>query len=699
MAELSKNQSKSFLSNISNRNDILVAMGVVLMVAGFLLPIPGFVLDFFMSINILVSLMIILIVLFNKRALDFSVFPTILLVTTVFSLVLNVSSTRLILSEGPRFDGKLVKAFSTFVVGASGSEGVIIGLIIFIILIAVQFLVITKGATRVAEVAARFTLDALPGRQMAIDAAYSAGGITLEEATKQKEELQSEVNFYGAMDGASKFISGNVKVGIFITVIDILGGLLVGMTIHGQSFQEALNMYVSLTIGDGLVSQFPALLISTATGLLVTRSISDDTFAGDVSRQFTSQISIYWIVSAVMLLLAFLPGFPTLVLFSISALLALAGYALTQKSIKKEKEEEQDKLLQETKDREGLSKEVSPVVPLDPFSLELGYGLIPLVDKEKGTELLDKIVKVRREIALEFGVVVPKVRIIDNMRLEPNVYSFKIRGVEMGKGEIRLGRYMVINPPQGSDALQGEYTQDPAFGLPAIWIDESERIKAEKMGLTVVDPPSIIITHLTEVIKKHIWEVLTRQDVQSMMDVLKKDYPAVVEEVLKNFNLGEIQKVFQGLLKEQVSIRNLVVVLESMADNAPLSKDIPFLIEKVRQSLGRQICLQYVDDNMTLPCLTINPTLEREIIDSRVEQGVQVMAALDPQTVRAFVNASLNAIYQAQQQGSFPVILCSEAARALVYSTLSRDVSDLVVISVPEVPRDVNVNVVGEISI
>lgn len=699
MAELNKNQSKSFLSSVSNRNDILVAIGVVLMVAGFLLPVPGFVLDFFMSINILVSLMIILIVLFNKRALDFSVFPTILLVSTVFSLVLNVSSTRLILSEGPRFDGKLVKAFSTFVVGASGSEGVIIGLIIFVILIAVQFLVITKGATRVAEVAARFTLDALPGRQMAIDAAYSAGGITLEEATKQKEELQSEVNFYGAMDGASKFISGNVKVGIFITVIDILGGLLVGMTIHGQSFQEALNMYVSLTIGDGLVSQFPALLISTATGLLVTRSISDDTFAGDVSRQFTSQISIYWIVSAVMLLLAFLPGFPTLVLFTISALLALAGYALTQKSIKKEKQEEQDKLLQETKDREGLAKEVSPVVPLDPFSLELGYGLIPLVDKEKGTELLDKIVKVRREIALEFGVVVPKVRIIDNMRLEPNVYSFKIRGVEMGKGEIRLGRYMVINPPQGSEALQGEYTQDPAFGLPAIWIDESERIKAEKMGLTVVDPPSIIITHLTEVIKKHVWEVLTRQDVQSMMDVLKKDYPAVVEEVLKNFNLGEIQKVFQGLLKEQVSIRNLVVVLESMADNATLSKDIPFLIEKVRQSLGRQICLQYVDENMTLPCLTIEPTLEREIIDSRVEQGVQVMAALDPQTVRAFVNSSLNAIYQAQQQGSFPVILCSEAARALVYSTLSRDVSDLVVISVPEVPRDVNVNVVGEISI
>lgn len=699
MAELSKNQSKSFLSNINNRNDIFVAMGVVLVIAGFLMPVPGFILDFFMSINILVSLMIILIVLFNKRALDFSVFPTILLVTTVFSLVLNVSSTRLILSEGPRFDGKLVKAFASFVVGASGSEGIIIGLIIFIILIAVQFLVITKGATRVAEVAARFTLDALPGRQMAIDAAYSAGGITQEEATKQKEELQSEVNFYGAMDGASKFISGNVKVGIFITVIDILGGLLVGMTIHGQSFQEALSMYVSLTIGDGLVSQFPALLISTATGLLVTRSISDDTFAGDVSRQFTSQPNIYWISSIVMFLLALIPGFPTLVLIFISALLALGGYLLTQRDIKKEEEEEQEKLLQENKDREGLAKEISPVVPLDPFSLELGYGLIPLVDKEKGTELLDKIVKVRREIALEFGVVVPKVRIIDNMRLEPNVYSFKIRGVEMGKGEIRLGRYMVINPPQGSDALQGEYTQDPAFGLPAIWIDESERIRAEKMGLTVVDPPSIIITHLTEVIKKHVWEVLTRQDVQSMMDVLKKDYPAVVEEVLKGFNLGEIQKVFQGLLKEQVSIRNLVVVLESMADNAPLSKDIPFLIEKVRQSLGRQICLQYVDESMTLPCLTIEPTLEREIIDSRVEQGTQVMAALDPQMVRSFVNSSLNAIYQAQQQGTFPVILCSEAARALVYSTLSRDVSDLVVISVPEVPKDVNVNVVGEISI
>lgn len=698
MADVStSSRSNSLLGRLGSRNDVLVALGVILMVAGFILPIPGFVLDFFMSINILLSLIVILIVLYNRKALDFSVFPTILLVATVFGLVLNVSSTRLILAKGPAFDGQLVRAFGTFVVGASGTEGVIIGIIIFVILIAVQFMVITKGATRVAEVAARFMLDALPGRQMAIDAAYSSGGITEEEATRQKNELQSEVNFYGAMDGASKFVSGNVRVGILITIVNILGGLLVGMTIHQQTFSEALAMYTSLTIGDGLVSQFPALLISTATGLLVTRSISTDTFAGDVSRQFSSQASVYWIVSFALAVLALVPGFPTLILLLLSALLGFTGYSLTRRQERAEQQAETERMLAEAREREGISREISPVVPLDPFSLELGYGLIPLVDKEKGTELLDKIVKVRREIALELGVVVPKVRIIDNMRLDPSAYSLKIRGVEMGKGEIRLGCYMVINPPEKE--LEGESTQDPAFGLPAIWIDEGERLKAEKLGLTVVDPPSIIITHLTEVIKRNVWEVFTRQDVQSMLDVLKKDFPAIVEEVLKHFNLGEIQKVFQGLLKEQVSIRNLVVVLETMADNAPLSKGIPFLVEKVRQALGRQICLQYVDDDLVLPCLTIEPNLERKIIDARLENGNQVIAALEPEISQALINSALNAVYNAQQQGYYPVILCSEAARAVVYSALHRDISDLVVLSVPEVPKDIQVNVLGEISI
>lgn len=693
-----KTRGSTFLDLAHNKNDILVAVGVVLVIAGFLLPIPGVLLDFFMAINILISLMVILIVLYNHRALDFSVFPTLLLVTTVFSLVLNVSSTRLILSKGPLFDGKLVKAFATFVVGASGTEGVVIGLIIFFILIAVQFIVITKGATRVAEVAARFTLDALPGKQMAIDAAYSSGVISEEEATRQKNELQSEVNFYGAMDGASKFISGNVKVGILITFINIVGGLLVGMTIHNQTFRESLEMYTSLTIGDGLVSQFPALLISTATGLLVTRAISNDTFAGDVSRQFSSQISVYWIVACFLAILAIIPGFPTLILLILSAFLGYMGYSLSIKKKRELERSEHEKRLDEIREKEGISREISPVVPLDAFSLELGYGLIPLVDKEKGTELLDKIVKVRREIALELGVVVPKVRIIDNMRLMPTHYSFKIRGVEMGKGVIRLDMYMVINPPSTGE-IQGESTLDPAFGLPALWIDDDQRSKAEKLGLTVVDPPSIIITHLTELIKKNIFEVFTRQDVQAILDVLKKDFPAITEEALKTFSLGEIQKVFQGLLKEQVSIRNLIVILECMIDNATLSKDIPFLIEKSRQSLGRQICLQYSDDDLILPCLTIEPNLERQIIDSRIENGSQVISSLDPDVSKSLVNSTLNAMHSSQQQGYFPTILCSEAARAVVYYALNKDINDLVVISVPEVPKDFQVNILGEISI
>jgi flagellar biosynthesis protein FlhA len=679
-----------------NRSDILVAIGVVVIIGMLIIPLPTVLLDLFMSINLMVSLIMILIVLYTTKPLDFSVFPTLLLITTVFGLALNVSSTRLILSKGIDFDGKIVRAFASFVVGTEGTEGLVIGFIIFIILIAVQFIVITKGATRVAEVAARFTLDALPGKQMTIDNAYNSGSLTEEEATNRKNELQNEVDFYGAMDGASKFISGNVKVGLLITVINIIGGIIVGTTIHGEPIGVALATYVSLSVGDGLVTQFPALLISSATGLIVTRAISDGTFGVEISKQFTQQSRVYWVGAVFLFLLGILPGFPWYLLIPMSLLTAYLAFRLAgneRKTIIGE-----TSAIDEETDQDA-PVEVSPVVPLDPLSLELGYGLIPLVDKEQGAELLDRITRIRRESALELGLVVPRIRIIDNMRLEPSEYNIKITGVSIGKGVIRIAHYLAINPGSVTEEIKGEKTIDPAFGLPALWIGEDQRELAERRGYTVVDAPSIIATHLTEVIKKHSFEMLGRQEVKKILDTLKTDYSAVVDEVSKALTLGEVQKVLQGLLIEQVSIRNMIPILETLADYGVISKEISFLIEKVRQTLGRQICLQYADESKILRVLTIVPELEKIIIESRLDTAGGPVAALDPLDHRKWINAVTNAVHNAQTVGYLPIILCSEAGRALVKRSTVRDIPELIVLSVPEIASEIITEGVGEISL
>lgn len=693
MAEL-KGISGKFL--LTERSDLLVAVGVITIIGMLVIPLPTFLLDIFMSFNLMLGLMIILIVLYTKRALDFSVFPTLLLISTVFGLALNVSSTRLILARGENFNGKMVRAFSTFVVGSSGSGGLVIGFIIFIILIAVQFIVITKGATRVAEVAARFTLDALPGKQMAIEAAYNSGALTEEEATIQKNDLQREVDFYGSMDGASKFVSGNVKVGMLITAINVIGGIITGVTIHGESIGNALHTYVSLSIGDGLITQFPALLISTATGLIVTRAISKGTFGSDVSRQFTQQARIYWVAGGFLVIMGFLPGFPWYVLFPMAVLTFILAYRLSRKEIVAETAA---KTGSESVAEHESPVEISPIVPLDPLSLELGYGLIPLVDKEHGAELLDRITRIRRESALDLGLVVPRIRIIDNMRLEPSEYSIKIKGVTVGSGTIRIAHYLAINPGSVEEKIEGESTIDPAFGLPALWISEDQRDLAERRGYTVVDSPSIIATHLTEIIKKYANEMLGRQEVKSILDTLREDYPAVVDEVNKALSLGEIQKVLQGLLVEQVSIRNMVPILETLADYGVVSKDIGLLIEKVRQTLGRQICLQYADDDKKLKILTIDPDLEQLIIDSRLDTAGGPVAALEPDMHRRWINAVVNSVHVAQQAGFLGIILCSEAARRLVKQSTARDLPDLVVLSVPEIVPDIIAEGIGEISL
>ena len=692
MADVRRVISSSFLTQ---RSDIFVAAGVIIVVMMMIIPLPTVLLDVLLAFNLMLALLVILIVLYTKNALEFSVFPTMLLVATVFGLALNVSSTRLILSQGAHFNGRIIRAFATFVVGTSGSAGLVIGLIIFIIIIAVQYVVITKGATRVAEVAARFTLDSLPGKQMAIEAEYNSGAITEEVASVRKNDLQREVDFYGAMDGASKFVSGNVKVGILITAINLVGGFIVGTTIHGESLESALHTYISLSIGDGLVTQFPALLISTATGLIVTRAISDGTFGSDVTSQFSRQARIYWIAAFFLFVLAFIPGFPWYVLIPMAGLTAFLAYRL---SARQAAAAERERLKEAGPTAKEVPAEISPVVPLDPLSLELGYGLIPLVDKDQGAELLDRITRIRRESALDLGLVVPRIRIIDNMRLEPSEYSFKIKGVEVGRGSIRIGSYLAINPGGTREELPGERTTDPAFGLPGLWISEEDRERAERAGYTVVDAPSIIATHLTEIIKRYAAEILGRQETQAILDSLKGDYPAVIEEVRKVLGVGEIQKVMQGLLREQISIRNMVVILETLADYGGVSKDVTFLVEKVRQALGRQICLQYAEEKV-LRVLTIEPGLEQKIIDSRVETTSGVVAALEPAVQRSWISALTNAVKRVQEQGHFAIVLTSEAARPLVKSSTEREIPSLVVLSVPEIVPDIRVEALGEIRI
>lgn len=692
MADVTLGTFRSILGQ--RRGDVIIALGVIFIVMMLIIPLPTFILDLLMAINLMFSLLIILLVLYNKDPLEFSLFPTVLLISTVFGLALNVSSTRLILGEGAQFRGQIIRAFASFVVGSSGTQGLVIGLIIFIILVAVQFMVITKGATRISEVAARFALDGLPAKQMAIDAEYSSGVISEEETRRRKKHLDDTVQFYGSMDGATKFISGAVKVSIVITLVNIIGGLIVGTAIHGEAIQQALITYVSFTIGDGLVSQVPILLVSVATGLIVTRSVSEGSFGTDVQMQFSRQSRIYFVAAGFMAIMGILPGFPWYLMLPLSAITGFLALRLNKKQASEK--------LTETQSEQQASDEpleMSPVVPLDPISLELGFGLIPLVDKDQGAELLERVTRIRKEAALDMGLVVPRIRIMDNMRLDTSEYAFKLRGTEVGRGSIRMGYLMAINPGGERKPLEGESTKDPAFGLSATWINESLQETAERAGYTVVDGPSIIATHLTEILKHYAGEILGRQEIRSMLDTLKNDYSAVVEEVTKIFSLGEIQKILQGLLNEHVSIRNLVAILETMGDFSSISKDRGYLIEKSRQKLARQISLQYADEKRTIYVFTVEPQIEKAIIDARVEMATGDISALDITIHRRWVNSVVNAINTARNSGHWPVILCSESARPLIRSTLIRDMPDIVILSIPEIADGIHIESLGEISL
>lgn len=700
-----KNDAKkardAFFAKNNFFTQIAVAIGVITIVFMLVLPMPTFLLDFFMALNFIISVIILLIVLFTEHPTKFSVFPSLLLVMTIFGLTINVTSTRLILTQGAKFNGAMIKAFSSFVVGSSGTEGLVTGFVVFIIIIAVQVFVITKGATRIAEVQARFSLDFISVKQMSIENEYNSGAISFEEAQEKKQQVQKDADFYGAMDGASKFVSGNVKVSIFITIVNILGGLLIGVLIRHEDFATAIGTYTRFTIGDGLLSQLPSLLISVASGLIVTRSAGAGSFGDDISDQFSKEASVYFIAAAVLAIMALLPGFPTIILLLLAFLTGFVGWQLRKSNAAKAAKQAAGA---QTAGKDGnletkgqSASDVSPIVPLDPLSLELGYGLIPLVDKEKGAELLERITRIRRTSALELGLVAPRIRIIDNMRIQPDEYCFKIRGVEVARGRIRMDSYLAINSGDVTEEIPGERTLEPAFGLPAIWISENSRERAEMLGYTVVDPPSIIATHLTEIIKRNAANILDRQMVQGIIDALRKDSPAVVDDVLKVASLGEIQKILQQLLSEQVSIRNTVTIFETIADYRPVTSDIVALTERVRQALGRQICLQYADEHKTIHALVLSPELTEKLISSRVDTINGPMVGWDTAAQHAWIKSLTDSFIAVQKGGYIPIILTTEETRILVKRSTEREFPNLVVLAASEISNDVSVEALGEV--
>ncbi len=672
------------------KTDILVGIGVVAVVGMLIIPLPTLILDFLMALSIMMGLLTLMIVMFVPRSFDFTIFPSLLLITTVFRLALNVSSTRLILINGAAFDGKIVRTFGEFVVGGN----YVVGFIIFIILVAVQFIVITKGATRTAEVAARFTLDAMPGKQMSIDSDLANGVLTEQEAKIQRKEIRREADFYGAMDGASKFVQGDVRVGIVITIINIIGGFIVGMVMRGETYEVAVQTYTLLSIGDGLVSQIPSLLITTATGIIVTRAVSDDNLGKDFANQLGSQPRALYITAGALAAAILIPGFPKIPLILLAGGIAGLGYLLSQ--TRDEELERAEKQEQEAAIRQQKPESVLPYIHVDSLEVEIGYNLIPLVDPEQGGTLLDRITNIRRRTALDMGLIVPPIRIRDNMELEPQHYSIQIKGVEVAGGPLQVGKLMAMDAGDVVDRIEGQEFTEPVFGLKAIWIEPDSRDLAESRGYTVVDCPTIVATHLTEIIKRNADEILGRQEVQQLIDNVKEDYPAVTGEIMENMNLGEIQKVLQNLLRERVSIRNMVTILETLGNYVQYTKDSGMLTEYVRQALARQIASEHAGEDGTLYVITVDPEIESMINNAIHDDPVEGrVLAIPPDQHGQVVRALLDAHTKSSQAGHSPVYLVAPQIRSVTFALLEREVPSPVVLSYNEITSSVNVQVVA----
>ena len=674
----------NYLSRIASSGEIVVVILIVLILTMFFIPLPSFFLDLFFTLNISLSFLILLLTMNVRKTLEFSVFPSLLLVTTLFRLALNVSSTRLILLDG--FAGLVIKAFGSFVAG----NNPIVGFVIFIILTLINFLVITKGAERVAEEAARFTLDAMPGKQMSIDADLNAGLINEEEARARRREIEREADFYGSMDGASKFVKGDAIAGILITIINLLGGGVIGMLQKGLDFMSAIQLYALLTIGDGLVSQVPALLISTATGILVTRSASEDNLGSDLTKQLLRYPQILRMTAAVIALFGIVPGMPTVPFIFIALLLwGLTAILRREEKLKVESSLEQTA----TQELEGYKPEhVLSLLAVDPMEVEIGYSLIPLVDKAQGGDLFERVSLIRRQVALELGIILPAIRIRDNMQLAPNQYVIKIKGVEVAGGELMTHSFLAMDAGTVTEKVTGIPTKEPAFGLPALWISEEQREKAELSGYTVVDSPSVLATHLTEIIRNYAHELLGRQEVQAMLDYIKVDYPVVFEELIPNLmTVGEIQKILSQLLKEGIPIRNFVTILETLADYAPLTKDLNLLTDYVRASLARQISKILSGEDGVIRVLTISPKAEEKILQAQESEG----EPLAPSWLNKFYESLNQQIRPVIQEGRNPVLLVSPPIRRYVRSITERVSSKIMVVSYQEITPEIEVHSLG----
>ena len=674
------------------KSDVGVAIYLLAAIIFFIIPIPNYLLDVMLAINISIALVILFNSLFVKEVLEMSFFPTLLLFTTIFRISLNVSSTRLILSTGD--PGNVVETFGQFV----GGGDLIIGAIVFVVLILIQFIVINKGSERVAEVSARFTLDAMPGKQMAIDADLNTGAITEKEARERRNKIQEEAGFFGSMDGATKYVKGDAISGLIITVINLLGGTVMGVTRQGLTAVDALQQYGILTIGDGLCSQIPSLLISLATGILVTKASKDADFGTVLVRQLFGIPKVLYLVGSALIFLGVVTPLKWYLFVGLGLVFIISGKQM-QKSIRME--EIEDEVNEDEVDAEEIRKpeNVVSLLQVDPIELEFGYGIIPLADVNQGGDLLDRVVMIRRQIALELGTVVPIIRLRDNIQLNPNQYIIKIKGIQVTEGEILFDHYMAMNPGYVEEEITGIPTFEPSFHLPAIWITEGQREKAESLGYTVVDPPSIIATHLTEVIRSHIAEFLTRQDVQNLVDNLTENNPALVDELVpKLLGLGEIQKVLQNLLAEGISIRDLLTIFETLADQAATTRHTDVQTEYVRQSLKRAISSKYFPANETTSVITLDPKVEQDIMGSvkQTEQGAYL--TLDPERTKAIMASVETEVAKLESLGKNPIVVTSPIVR-MYFKKLTEDYfKDLIVVSYNEVESNVELQSVGMVT-
>ena len=676
------------------KSDIGVGIYLLAAIIFFIIPIPSVLLDVMLAINIGIALIILFNVLFVKEVLDMSFFPTLLLFTTIFRISLNVSSTRLILYTGN--PGNVVKTFGDFV----GGGNLIIGAIVFIVLIIIQFVVINKGSERIAEVTARFTLDAMPGKQMAFDADLNTGAITDAQAKERREKIQAESSFFGAMDGATKYVKGDATAGLIITFINLIGGTAMGVLNQGLTFGDAIQQFGILTIGDGLVSQIPSLVISLSTGILVTKGSNEADFSGVLVKQLFGIPQVMYIVGGVLIFLGIVTPLRLewWLFLGLGAVFIVTGRSISNNIGVESIEEEVHQAENEAEEIRRPENVVS-LLQVDPIELEFGYGIIPLADVNQGGDLLDRVVMIRRQIALELGTVVPIIRLRDNIQLNPNQYIIKIKGIQVTEGEILFDHYMAMNPGYVEEEITGIPTFEPSFHLPAIWITESQRERAESLGYTVVDPPSIIATHLTEVIRQHIAELLTRQDVQNLVNNLKESNPVLVDELIpKLLGLGEIQKVLQNLLEEGISIRDLLTIFETLADHAQTTRDTDVLTEYVRQALKRAISSKYFPANETTSVITLDPKIEQEIMSSvkQTEQGAYL--TLDPERTKAIMNSVETEIQKLESLGKSAIIITSPIVR-MYFKKLSEDYfKDLIVVSYNEVESNVELQSVGMVT-